>query len=99
MSAPTCQIAPEVELAAPDHTHAQLGSRRNFLRRVALTAGGLTCLDFLGYFAEAGLGRDSRTAELGRGAALANTNPRFLIYWFLEGGWLGYDMFNPVLTA
>ncbi|MFL5320985.1 MAG: DUF1501 domain-containing protein, partial [Myxococcaceae bacterium] len=27
------------------------------------------------------------------------TEPRFLIYWFQEGGWDGYCMFNPVDTT
>lgn len=99
MSSKPCDVAPEVELAAPDHTDWQSSSRRQFFRRLALGASGLTCLDFLGYFAEAGLGRETRAADLARGAAASNDNPHFLIYWFLEGGWLGYDMFNPVLTS
>jgi hypothetical protein len=29
----------------------------------------------------------------------AREEPSFLIYWYLEGGWQGYDMFNPVITS
>lgn len=98
MPSRTCQVAPEVELVAPDHTLLHQVDRRAFLRRLAVTTAGLTCIDFLGYFAEAGLPRDAKSAELARDAARANDRTHFLIYWFLEGGWLGYDMFNPVVT-
>ena len=38
--------------------------------------------------------------ELGiaEAAAQAAAEPHFLIYWFQEGGWDGYSMFNPVDT-
>jgi hypothetical protein len=93
-----CDIAPEVRLVAPDHTEFQQFTRRRFLKRAGLTAAALTCADFLGYFATFGLPRESRADEIAKGAAAANSNPHFLIYWYLEGGWCGYDMFNPVMT-
>src|SRR5260221_13461560 len=95
-----CQVAPEVRLVAPDHTeaHYQSFSRRRFLRRLGLTTAGLTCLDFLGYFTAFGLPKADSAAKLASDAAQSNANPHFLIYWYLEGGWMGYDMFNPVVT-
>src|SRR5215831_7398551 len=95
-----CQVAPEVQLVAPDHTNlwSQNLSRRRFLRRVGVTTAGLTCLDFLGYFTAYGLPKSDSASVLAKEAAQANENPRFLIYWYLEGGWMGYDMFNPVVT-
>lgn len=95
-----CRLAPEVELVAPDHTDAQFQQldRRNFIRSLGVTTAGLTAVDFLGYFARAGVPREDRATQLAKEAAQANANPRFLIYWYLEGGWLSYDMFSPLAT-
>ncbi|MBI2926526.1 MAG: DUF1501 domain-containing protein [Verrucomicrobia bacterium] len=96
-----CQVSPEVQFVAPDHTAAQFQQldRRSFLRHVGVTAAGLTAVDFLGYFARAGLPKEDQTATLAKQATESNANPHFLIYWYLEGGWLSYDMFSPVATA
>jgi hypothetical protein len=95
-----CNVAPEVQFVAPDHTERQFlqCNRRSFLRGLGVATAGLTCADFLGYFSAYGLPADAKTATLARQATQSNANPHFLIYWFLEGGWLGYDMFNPVVT-
>jgi len=95
-----CDVAPEVQFVAPDHTELQMQrlNRRNFLRNVGITAAGLTCVDFLGYFSAYGLPKEDRGAKRADQAAKSNENPHFLIYWYLEGGWLGYDMFNPLVT-
>jgi hypothetical protein len=95
-----CDIAPEVEFVAPDHTDAerQQLSRRRFVRNLGVTAAGLTCVDFLGYFSAFGMPKDDRVSKLAAEATEANHDPHFLIYWYLEGGWMGYDMFNPVVT-
>ena len=61
--------------------------------------GALTCADFLRYFQAHGAPRDTRADRLATEANEANDRPRFLTYWYLEGGWCGYDMFNPVMTA
>ncbi len=74
-------------------------SRRRFLGRVAGGIAGLTCADFLSYFQAHGMDENSRTDHLAEGANKANDDPHFLVYWYLEGGWCGYDMFNPVMTA
>ena len=97
MSKP-CDVSPEVRLAAPDPVALQRLTRRRFLQRAGLGLSALTCADFLGYFAAFGLPRESRADQIAEDAAAANRNPHFLIYWYLEGGWEGYDMFNPVMT-
>ena len=74
------------------------GTRRDFLKRTLVTTAGLTGLDFLRYFTRNGIPQDSRAWAMAADAAQAR-EPHFLIYWFLEGGWEGYDMFNPLQTA
>jgi Protein of unknown function (DUF1501) len=95
-----CDVAPEVQFVAPDHTEAQFQhlDRRRFLRNLGVTAASLTCVDFLGYFSAYGLPREDKADRLAAQATKSNDNPHFLIYWYLEGGWMGYDMFNPVTT-
>jgi len=74
-------------------------NRRDFIRRAGLTAAGLTCADFLGYFNRKGHADESRPSFLHKAKDVAaKAEPRFLIYWYLEGGWEGYDCFNPVVT-
>jgi len=97
MSAP-CQVDPEIQIAPPSSALAPPLPRRRFLRDLGLTAAGLSCADFLSYFAKCGLPAEDRAARLAKEAADANENPHFLVYWYLEGGWCGYDMFNPVMT-
>jgi hypothetical protein len=94
-----CEVAPEVRLVAPDHTAAQRFPRRSFLRNLGVTTAALTCADFLTHFAAYGAPRESKADKLAVGAVKANENPHFLVYWYQEGGWLGYDMFNPVSTG
>ncbi len=84
----------EDALAAPPQVN-----RRQFLQRIGLTAAGLTCADFLSYFANFGLPHDRRAFALAADADKAHRDPHFLIYWFVEGGWMGYSMFNPLHTA
>ncbi len=68
------------------------------MRRTLGSIAGLTCIDFLNYFHAYGMPDDSRATKLATEATTANANPHFLVYWYLEGGWCGYDMFNPVNT-
>ncbi len=72
-------------------------NRRSFLKQGAAGLTGLSALDFLGYFSQYGLPYDRRAEAMAADLA-AEQEPSFLVYWFLEGGWNGYDMFNPVLT-
>ncbi|MEM7231117.1 MAG: DUF1501 domain-containing protein [Planctomycetota bacterium] len=96
----SCRVDSKIQRAGDiDCTPPDAGfSRRNFLRNVAATTAGLSCLDFLSYFAEFGLPFDRKAFAFADGAASAHRNPHFLVYWFIEGGWMGYDMFNPVST-
>ncbi|HSH94672.1 MAG TPA: DUF1501 domain-containing protein [Roseimicrobium sp.] len=92
-----CEVSDDIQLA-PDHTLKQMLPRRSFLRDMAVTTAGLTCFDFLQHFMAHGAPSDAKADRLARDASKANRNPRYLIYWYLEGGWMGYDMFNPVMT-
>lgn len=73
-------------------------NRRDFLKRAGLATAALTCADFLGFFARFGLPDTPRALAEASRDLTERSEPRFLIYWFLEGGWEGYDMFNPVVT-
>lgn len=73
-------------------------SRRSLLRRSGATVAGLTCADFLGYFSAYGMPGEQKATAMARDATRASEDPHFLVYWYLEGGWCGYDMFNPVNT-
>lgn len=73
--------------------------RRRFLRQLGVGGAALTCADFLRYFKAHGAPRVDQGTRRAAEAAQSNDTPRFLTYWYLEGGWCGYDMFNPVMTA
>ncbi len=75
----------------------KLANRRDFIKRVGLTAAGLTCADFLGFFGKHGMADETKFAHKAKEIA-GQAEPRFLVYWFLEGGWDSYDMFSPVVT-
>ena len=97
-----CQIDPHIEthgnaLSSRLVPTQSLG-RRRFLKGLAGGAAGLTCADFLGHFAAYGLPTEGKAERLAAQAVKANADPKFLVYWYLEGGWCGYDMFNPVMT-
>ncbi|MFN7132083.1 MAG: DUF1501 domain-containing protein, partial [Myxococcales bacterium] len=70
--------------------------RRDFL--AALAGGSLTVVDWLGYFRRFGVPGSSKLPGIAEAVAQQQNNPRFLVYWFQEGGWDGYSMFNPVDT-
>ncbi|MDA1276193.1 MAG: hypothetical protein O2960_19435 [Verrucomicrobia bacterium] len=93
-----CAVDPSIQFETAGQIAIPPLPRRRFLRGLAATAAGLTCADFLGYFKAYGLPNDPQSDRLSVDAAKANDDPHFLVYWYLEGGWCGYDMFNPVLT-
>lgn len=70
--------------------------RRQFL--AGASAGVITTLDWLTYFKSYGVPGGRRSLGIAEAAAAAATAPHYLIYWFQEGGWDGYSMFNPVNT-
>lgn len=73
-------------------------NRRTLLGRTAAGVSALTCADFLRFFLQNGAPATSRDAVMAAEAAKSSREPRFLIYWYLEGGWESYDMFSPVVT-
>ena len=74
--------------------------RRSFLAGAARATGALAATDFFSYCLSGGL--DSLSPTL-TGAvqehAKEAAEPRFLIYWFMEGAWMSYDMFGPVVPV
>src|SRR5882724_11638273 len=73
--------------------------RRDFLRGAA-AGSAIGVLDWLGWFKRFGVPGTSKSLGIAEAVAQATQpTPRFLIYWFQEGGWDSYSMFAPVLTA
>ena len=72
--------------------------RRSFLAGAA--AGGvISTLDWLGWFRSFGVPGTAKELGLASAHAQAAADPKFLIYWFQEGGWDSYSMFSPLVTA
>ena len=74
--------------------------RRKFLSRGARAAGALAATDFFSYWLSGGL--DSVSPALAgavKDHAKEASEPRFLVYWFMEGAWMSYDMFGPVVPT
>ena len=75
-------------------------NRRKFLKTSGQVAGGLAATDFFSYVLSGG--HSSLSPSL-TGAvkdhAKEAAEPRFLIYWFMEGAWMSYDMFGPVVPV
>ncbi|GAB4452683.1 MAG: hypothetical protein OHK0029_04080 [Armatimonadaceae bacterium] len=95
MGAPTFTVADEDK----PHINPFGVTRRSFLRRTAETTLALGAADFLTYFLRhgdpgAGAAWARETEDIAQKAA----EPRYLIFWFMEGGWESYDMFSPVDT-
>ena len=75
-------------------------NRRSFLARSAGVTAGLAAADFLFYLASGGIRSLAPTlAAAAEEHARESEEPRFLIYWFVEGGWMSYDMLSPVLPV
>ncbi len=70
--------------------------RRQFLKQFAAAPTAVSCSQFLSYFLNFGLDFNPRSSAMAADKIAEADNPHFLIYWFVEGGWMGYDMFNPV---
>lgn len=70
--------------------------RRAFLTGVGATYA-ISMLDWMRFFRRNGVSGTAKTLGIAEAVAQA-AQPHFLIYWFLEGGWDGYSMFNPVAT-
>jgi len=72
--------------------------RRDFL--AATSAGAaLSVVDWLSFFRRNGIPAGAKDLGIAESVAqAADTNPNFLVYWFIEGGWDGFSMFNPLAT-
>lgn len=64
----------------------------------ATAATAITTLDWLRLFRREGVPGTAKDWGVAAAIADENPDPSFLIYWFQEGGWDGYSMFNPVDT-
>ena len=93
-----CHVDDQVRAVSAAQLAPPWPSRRRFLKRSMASVSGLTCADFLSHFAAFGMPPEAHADRFASEAVAANENPHFLVYWFLEGGWCGYDMFNPVNT-
>ncbi len=94
----TCQLDEQIHSRPDQAATSHWPSRRRFLGRTVGSVAGLTCADFLSYFAAHGMPGEQQATQMAADATHAAEDPHFLIYWYLEGGWCGYDMFNPVNT-
>jgi len=72
-------------------------NRRAFLRGAA-AGGAISVLDWLGWFKRFGVPGTAKTLGLAEAYAQSAPEPRFLVYWFQEGGWDSYSMFSPLDT-
>ncbi|XXF77500.1 DUF1501 domain-containing protein [Myxococcaceae bacterium GXIMD 01537] len=72
-------------------------NRRQFLAGAAAGAA-ISTLDWLRFFRAFGVPGTRKELGFAEAAAAEADNPRFLIYWFQEGGWDGYSLFNPIHT-
>jgi hypothetical protein len=96
MGEPTFAIEPGLE---KPRLNPQALTRRTFLQRTAGTAMALGAADFLNYLlAHGDPNRGAAWAADVQNASKQATEPRYLIFWFMEGGWESYDMFSPVDT-
>ncbi len=70
--------------------------RRSFLTGSA----GIAAADCLAYLTSGGAqSLSSSMAAAAEDHRKESEAPNFLIYWFIEGGWMSYDMFSPVLPV
>ncbi len=58
-------------------------------------AGAIGVAEWLGFFRRFGVPGTSKSLGLAEAVA-QSMEPRFLVYWFQEGGWDSYSMFSPV---
>ncbi len=71
--------------------------RRDFL--AGLGAGAfISTVDWLRWFNRNGVPGTAKTWGLAEAHAQAAATYQYLIYWYQEGGWDGYSMFNPIDT-
>ncbi|MBK7864661.1 MAG: DUF1501 domain-containing protein [Archangiaceae bacterium] len=71
--------------------------RRAFLQGAG-AGGAISVLDWLGWFERYGVPGTAKSLGLASAAAQVVAEPKYLIYWFQEGGWDSYCMFGAVDT-
>ena len=77
-----------------------MGGRRAFLRKSGQTVAGLAATDFFSYILSGGnSGLSPALTGAVKDHAKEASDPSFLIYWFMEGAWMSYDMFGPVVPV
>ncbi len=72
-------------------------NRRTLLSGLA-AAGAITTADWLRWFRSNGVPGTKKELGIAEAVADEGPDPSFLLYWFQEGGWDGYSMFNPIDT-
>jgi hypothetical protein len=76
-------------------------SRRRFLAGAG-ALGAISTMEWLGFFRDHGVPGTAKDWGIAKARAQSMGGAgetRFLVYWFLEGGWMSYSMFGPVDTA
>jgi len=73
-------------------------SRRSFLQRSAGATAALSVADWLGFFRRDGVPGTPKDWGIAAARAQEANDDRYLVYWFVEGGWDSYSMFSPVDT-
>lgn len=71
--------------------------RRRFLHG-ATAAGAISMAEWLGFFRRHGVPGTPRDWGIAKARAQEEADDRFLVYWYLEGGWDAYSCFSPVHT-
>ncbi len=71
--------------------------RRSFLGG-AVATGAISVAEWLGFFSRHGVPGTARDWGIAQARAQEEQEDRFLVYWFVEGGWDSYSMFGPVHT-
>lgn len=73
--------------------------RRSFLRNAATAAGAISVAEWLGFFRDnGGPPGTSKDWGIAKARAQSEEDDRYLVYWFVEGGWDSYSMLSPVHT-
>jgi hypothetical protein len=72
-------------------------SRRAFLRGAG-AVGAISMAEWLGFFRKHGVPGTSKDWGIAKARAQEEEDDRFLVYWFLEGGWDSYSCFSPLHT-
>lgn len=73
--------------------------RRSFLRNGAAALGAISVAEWLGFFRKHGVPGTQKDWGIAKARAQSEEDDRYLVYWFVEGGWDSYSMLSPVHTV